>query len=273
MRHSSNVMPPIFIAGPTRSGTTLLRWGLDAHPNIVCRSEKNFLSLFVRCFKHEILEYPVGECFDQKKLAKLRLMQDMSIDAGEIARRYRRFHESFYTDLCTRFQKPRWADDTHLLLDYGIAAIDVMYEQTPKYVMAIRHGLDSILSSYEMWGSPIDKMMEYWCAVADLHYAFAQEHAERCLRIRYEDLVQEPQVTFDRIFSFLGEQSVPNVNERIFSVDHGFGIGDSKICNAKTIHADSVGKWRSVPSSLYREAVDMHSDFNDILSQLGYDPV
>jgi len=265
--------PPAFIAGPVRSGTTLLRWILDSHPNVVSRSEQNFLTPVVATFNREFLDAPVGEGFATQKLAMLREQQDLNTPPNEIARRFRRLHESFYHDLCTHCGKRRWADNTHSLLDYLIAALDVMYEQTPLYLIATRHGLDAVLSAQEKFGGDIRKRLEYWCAVVDLHSAFLEAHPGRCLRVKYEELVTDPQMTCDGIFSFLGEEPLGDIENAVFRADHGPYFGDHKIHRTREVHKLSVNRWQTVPPSHYRAAVDDCPQFNALMLRLGYPPV
>ncbi|MDB6083137.1 MAG: hypothetical protein JWN43_1018 [Gammaproteobacteria bacterium] len=265
--------PPVFIAGPARSGTTLLRWILDSHPNIVCRSEQNFLRPLVAAFKNAFLEPPAGDTFAEAQLKKLHLHQDMRTDPPEIARRFRRLHESFYLDLCARAGKSRWADNTHTVLDFMIAAIDVMYDHTPHYLLATRHGLDGILSNVEKFGGDIRTKIEYWCGVVGLHTAFMEADPDRCLRVRYEELVSRPQEVCDGIFRFLGEEPIPDMAHRIFACDHGPRFGDHKIHGTGRVHTDSIGRWRSVSPLLYRAEVDHCPQFNALMVQLGYQPV
>jgi hypothetical protein len=261
---------PIFVVGPARSGTTLIRWILDTHPRIVCRSEQNFLHAFVVCFQDTFLKSPAGDRFDRDQLKQLRKWYDLTAEEGEIAKRFRAFHESFYADLALRQRKQRWADNTHAILDFHIAAMDLIYRHTPSYVMIVRHGLDCAVSAMERFPTQsFDESFRYWASVVNLHRAFADAHPSRCLRITYEQLIAEPQTTTNSIFEFLNENESVDIRN-VFLRDHGPRFGDPKIHNTDSFHASSVGKWANVPRSLYARLLDTVPQFKDEMNRCGY---
>jgi len=51
--HKSMQAAPVFLIGCHRSGTTLMRYLLDAHPNLACPPESKFLAAL-----HEVFKYP-----------------------------------------------------------------------------------------------------------------------------------------------------------------------------------------------------------------------
>lgn len=264
------IKTPIFIIGPVRSGTTLLRWALDSHPNIVCRSEQNFLRPLIDTFKQEFLSDPVGNTFDQVKLARLKHHHAMQTPPTEIARRFRRLHESFYLDLCKHLKKNRWADNTHVINDYMFPVLDIIYEHTPVYLMLTRHGLDVALSSQEKFGGIFSDHIKYWCGVTTLQLSFLNTHPGRCFMLRYEDLVMHPQDVLDKVFGFLHEDPIKDVENRIFSREHGPHFGDHKIGHTSRVHTKSVNKWRSLPNNIYGDTVDSCHDFREIMLHVGY---
>jgi hypothetical protein len=61
--------------------------------------------------------------------------------------------------------------------------------------------------------------------------------------VRYEDLVANPDAQAARIFSFLGEDSLPEVAQSCFAADREqFGPSDPKIWATSGIIRDSVGR-------------------------------
>jgi len=53
-----------------------------------------------------------------------------------------------------------------------------------------------------------------------------ERYPERCHRVRYEDLVEQPDAVTRNIFEFLGLPPFPGIADRCFSADHDrFGRG------------------------------------------------
>jgi hypothetical protein len=263
--------PPVFIAGPARSGTTLLRWIVDTHPRLVARSEQNWLQPIVAAFKKELLTEPIGDELDAAKVSRLSTTFGVRTPIDDIVRRFRTLHESFYLDLCRETGKVRWADGTHAVNDYLLPAIDVLYEQSPIYFILVRHGLDTAVSLSEKFSQSLAESLKYWTTVTDLQLAFAGAHADRCVVIRYEDLVADAQAVSDRLFSFAGEDPVPDVASRMFSTDHGPAFGDHKILQAGAVHARSVGRWHTVDERVRRIAIESTPHFAATLRRAGYE--
>jgi hypothetical protein len=204
----------------------------------------------------------------------LRQQQNVSAERAALCDRFRQFHESFYLDLLAKTHKRRWADGTHRMLDRYIAVVDVIHRQTPRYVLLVRHGLDSAISATEKFPQmSLEAYLHYWSAVVDLHRAFAEAHPKRCLCVRYEDLVVRPQVCADVIFGFLGELSVQDIERAVFGKDHGPKFGDHKILQTNGFHADSIGRWERAPRSSYSAAIENCSVFNEAMMSCGYNPI
>jgi len=85
----------------------------------------------------------------------------------------------------------------------------------------IRSGLDACpwgLTGYGfdeyIVGSPGNAVLalaRYWLDNATLIHEVEKEHSQRCHRIRYEDLVQDPEETMREVYAFVGVQSAPGV--------------------------------------------------------------
>jgi hypothetical protein len=91
----------------------------------------------------------------------------------------------------------------------------------------------------------------------------------RCHRVRYEDLVADPEAVAEGIFGFLGVGSQPGISGRCFAPERErVGRGDYKIWHTSQITADSVGRGWSVPVSPIEPAVAAR--VNQIADKLGY---
>jgi hypothetical protein len=146
----------------------------------------------------------------------------------------------------------------------------------------IRSGLDACpwgLTGYGfdqyIVGSPGNAVLalaRYWLDNATLIHAVEEGHPERCHRIRYEDLVQDPEAAMREVYAFLGVQSAPEAVRACFSGDRErFGPADHKIWATSKISDDSVGRGESVPAKLIMPQVTVA--MNELLDKLGYLPV
>lgn len=200
---------PIIVGSP-RSGTTLLRFILDAHPDLAIPPETGFLAIgqqLVRdgadreIFFRRVTAYPDeapawGDfgLDAQEFLTRLRGLDPYSVPEG---------FRLFYRMYAARFGKPRWGDKTPL---YGLhlQSIQTLLPEA-RFIHLIRDGRDASLSLRRCWFSPGDDMRvlaDYW----RLNILATREQAKGAphyLEVRYEDLVREPENVVRRICSFI----------------------------------------------------------------------
>jgi hypothetical protein len=154
-----------------------------------------------------------------------------------------------------------------------------------KFICLHRHPMDVIASGIEAcpWGltnygfepyaagSPgnsVVALARYWVEHTAGILAVEERYPEACHRVRYEDLVADPDAVTQKIFEFLGLPQVPEIADQCFSADHDrFGAGDFKVWNTSRITDDSVGRGWSIPSSLI---APMAGTVNVLAGPLGY---
>ena len=92
---------------------------------------------------------------------------------------------------------------------------------------------------------------------------------ERCLRVRYEDLVTDTELAAARIFAFLGAAPVPGIGKSCFSAERErFGPADYKIWYTSAISDRSIGRGWSVPAAMI--APPVLAQVNELAGELGY---
>jgi hypothetical protein len=134
-----------------------------------------------------------------------------------------------------------------------------------RFICLYRHCMDVIASGVETspWGlqgfgfseyahqypgNSVAAIGSYWVNVARTMLAFEQENRDRCLRVRYEDLVTTPEATAAAVFDFIGAPPVPDIATRCLTEDHDkSGPGDSKIWFTQEISRASMGRGVAVP--------------------------
>ena len=88
------------------------------------------------------------------------------------------------------------------------------------------------------------------------------------LRLRYEDLVREPETTLTRVFKFLDLTMPVDMLDSIFTTNHVVGPGDSKILSTTGIHTDSIG--HSSRLAMEKLSSDRRRRIDELHSRLGY---
>jgi hypothetical protein len=189
--------PPIFIIGSPRSGTTLLRLMLDSHPRISCGEETHFL---------RDLEAIVGRNWE--------LVSTYGLDRDWWLARIRALYADFQLEVLTRSGKARWAekDPTYTL---HLPFIEELFPDA-MYVHLLRDGHDVVASFRDRWGytSAARAARTEWARYVKAARGFGQHlPEERFFELRYEDLVAEPALQGQRLFTFLGEEWDPSVLE------------------------------------------------------------
>lgn len=101
----------------------------------------------------------------------------------------------------------RWIDHTPI----NMAHAHALYESWPKacFVHIVRDGRGVFSSVRSLdWGpfSPV-AAAEWWCARCAPGLAMEGLLGDRCVRVRYEDVVTDPAATLDRLVSFLGGEA------------------------------------------------------------------
>jgi hypothetical protein len=199
-------LPIPFIVGVPRSGTTLLRLMLDAHPQLAIPPETHFIP--GACKRCRNSAHPAKSFMEF--LSSHPRWNDWHVDKSTLASAVHSLDpfdtrlaiNAFYRIYANRFHKPGWGDKTpgyllHMPLIYGLFP-------EAHFIHVIRDCRDVYLSVKDMWWGPDtpDKTALWWkdriCqarkdASAIPHY----------LEIRFDDLVLAPEKTLDKICGFL----------------------------------------------------------------------
>lgn len=100
--------------------------------------------------------------------------------------------------------------------------------------------------------------------------AFEQTHPSTCHRVRYEDLVADPEAIATGIFRFLGVDQVPGISRLCFTTRerHPFGPSDHKVWATSEVRTESVGRGARIPAvAVPKPVLDL---VNSLHEELGY---
>jgi hypothetical protein len=105
------------------------------------------------------------------------------------------------------------------------------------------------------WDVHVNKMLDFEAA-----------HSDRCLRVRYEDIVADPEQRMRNMFQFLGEPWDDRVMA-YYEQPHDLGRGDRKALIQKGIKA-SVDNWHSLDPDLIHGIDEI---VGETAARLGYE--
>jgi protein-tyrosine sulfotransferase len=259
---SSAAAPGIVILGMPRSGTTLLRRLLDAHPAICCPPETNLLSAAGRFLREEAFASGIS-------IGVLSGLRFAGIAEQVVVARLRQLVFGFLQDICRQNGKNRWAEKTAFNI-FHLDQIEQLCAGACRFLCLVRHPLDVVCSLKELadkmgmyvaelhpyirqYAAPLEAFAHAWVDMHARLRRFVSDHPSDCLLLKYEDFVHHPAAELQRVFDFLGEPAdVPALLEHAMQGTEALGLGDWKTYEHRAIHAESVGRWQHLsPSTVY----------------------
>jgi hypothetical protein len=259
-----------------RSGSTLLRFVLDAHPDLACPPETNLPMLCVQLAT-------VWSLIEGAPLSANRGDEPPQIPEAAIAG-VRETMDRMVGSYLARRAKTRYCDKSLGTARYAPLLRRVYPEA--RFICLYRHPMDVIASGAEAcpWGlngygfdpyiaatpgNAVMALANFWADNVRVTLAAEESFPEACLRLRYEDLVADPEATAAAVFEFLQVPAAPGITQACFSAERErFGPADYKIWYTSQISADSVGRGWSVPTAMI--APQLLAVMNELAGRLGY---
>ena len=196
-----------FVVGVGRSGTTLLRMMLDAHPQMAIPPETHFIPKVVDACQNTASN--PAEVFVETLVSHPR-WNDFKLETETFREQVRGVHRFnvgdglrvFYKLYAARFGKSRWGDKTPTYLTQMRLISGLLPEAC--FIHLIRDGRDVALSIKDLWFGPrsITDAAQTWSD----RIISARKHSSdlpNYLELRYEDLLRETEPTLKKICSFL----------------------------------------------------------------------
>ncbi len=199
--------PAPFVVGVTRSGTTLLRMMLDAHPQLTIPPETHFVPDLIEASREEhaspeslhavvVNNRRWGDFHVDSDALLARFLEIKPLNAGDALR-------AFF-DLYAEGQgKPRWGDKTPIYINRMMLIERALPEA--RMIHLIRDGRDAAVSRAKRVlkePTPMYKVAERW----KNRILRAREQAPRLnhyLELRYEDVVLDTEATLRRICEYV----------------------------------------------------------------------
>lgn len=247
---------PIFVAGPDRSGTTLMYSILRAHPNISMTRRSNMWRYFHRRYgdltSDENLERCLQDMTRYRKMGPLHLDEKKVRDefiTGE--RTYGRLFAVVHTQEAARADKRRWGDKS--LHNEHFA--DRIFDEFPdaRVIHMVRDPRDRYASVSRRHGQNLSRVgaaTGRWLRSVRIGRRNLGRYPDRYMFVRYEDLATAPAVTVKEICDFIGEDFDPSMLEMKPIVEHRDKGGNSSFGDlpSGTISQRAVGRFKQVLS-------------------------
>lgn len=273
------VNPPVFVLCGGRSGSTLLRFLLDAHPDLACPPETNLPVMAGQLAT-------VWSLIAGAPLAKER-GDEPPVIPDEAIRGVRRTLDEMTGSYLARRGKKRYCDKSLGTARFAELLLRIYPEA--KFLCLYRHPMDVIASGIEAcpWGlngygfdpyiagtpgNAVWALARFWMDNVTAILAAEEEFGASCHRVRYEDLVSDPEAVADGIFGFLGVAPAPGISASCFTPERErFGPADYKIWHTSEVSASSVGRGWSIPVGMLPPPA--REQLNELAGKLGYVPV
>jgi protein-tyrosine sulfotransferase len=262
---------PIIVLCTARSGSTMLRYLLDAHPMIACPPEVRMGS---------VLTSVSG------------LWRDVLGSEGHSEGRAaaRGAVEAVMDRYVQQRGKRTWCDKSVSTVP-SLDAITTAFPDA-RYLCLYRHPMDMIASGMEAsrWGygrfgfqpyveerpgNLVGALAQYWIDRTSKILECEDARQVKCHRITYETLVAQPVDTLRSILAFLGLDSgtelLQDMVTRAFVSSHGDGLRDFKADYTASVQTSSVGRGRAVPEYLVQGI--QRDALKALCRRLGYEEI
>jgi len=269
----------IVVLGFPRSGTTLLRRILNAHPDIACPGETCIFSACARFMHSELVS-------DGLEFGVLNGLAFAGVEPSQTLRRLREFAFTFCEDHARMQTKRRWAEKTAVDI-FHLEKIEQLCGSNVQYVCIVRHGLDVAISLQEFsergfgylseiheyvkhYPRPMEAFTYAWADVNARLLEFLERQGTGAVLLRYEDLISDPMKHVKKLFEFLGETVDETILSRAFVRERAPGLGDWKAYAKEKIDDGSIQRWRSLPPFIIGRLGHI---CNPVLREFAYDEV
>ncbi|XP_025836284.1 protein-tyrosine sulfotransferase [Agrilus planipennis] len=258
-------MPLIFIGGVPRSGTTLMRAMLDAHPQVRCGQETRVIPRLLQLRHHWIKSEKESLRLEQAGITKPVLNSAIAAFVLEIIAKHGE-------------PAPRLCNKDPFTLKMGTYVMELF--PNAKFLFMVRDGRATVhsiisrkvtISGFDMT-SYRQSMIKWNQAVEAMNNQCNELGKDRCLKVPYEQLVLHPREWMQKVLKFLDLPWNETVLHHEDFINNGISL--SKVERSsdqviKPVNLEALSKWVGhFPDDVIRDMADLAP----MLSVLGYDP-
>ncbi|KAG5681800.1 hypothetical protein PVAND_011208 [Polypedilum vanderplanki] len=260
-------MPLIFIGGVPRSGTTLMRAMLDAHPDVRCGQETRVVPRLIQMYANWM-----------KQEVEWKRLQEAGVDKPVLSNAV----AQFCLEVIASHGEPanRFCNKDPLTLKYGVLVSELFPNM--KYIFMVRDGRATVhsiierkvtvtgfdLNDYRMSMQKWNRMIKGMFVQCELL------GKDKCMLVNYEKLVLEPKKMMEKILKFLDLPWNENVlhHEDFINKTHGIRLSNVERSTdqvKRAINLEALSKW---VGKIPKDAVKDMAKLAPMLKILGYDP-
>ena len=281
------------MVGVGRSGTTLLRLMLDAHPQLAMPPETGFIPGLIKAVKEPDAtpESALEAVTSHRKWGDFPMSEDELLERwrGLDRIRARPVVRAFYELYAEHQGKPRWGDKTPGYTMYMGRISRTLPEA--RFVHVIRDGRAVALSrmrTLALRPTEMSKVANRWQKRVRKARSKGSE-LDHYLEIRYESLVREPEATLRQVCDFIDLEWDPALleyhrrsEERLAELDRDIPAWGKKLPRSaesrmalhtqttKPLDPARIDRWRDELSA--EDVATFELVAGDLLSELGYEP-
>jgi protein-tyrosine sulfotransferase len=267
----------VVIVGHPRSGTTLLRRWIDAHPDFTAPPETHLLSAAGRFLHADKTALGV----DMGVLAGLNFA---GFDDSIVLKRLRDFVVAFLDEYALSQNAKRWVEKTAFDV-FFLEKISDLLQDTVQYVGVVRHPLDVAISTAEFCdkaglypdalrgfvqqsSSPLAAFITSWAVAFKNLKKLSERYPANFVMLRYEDMVQNPEAISDGLYNFLGAE--PPKERRKLGGTNVFGFSDHRTFEIPPFDVSRISRWAHLPAN---QVIELTANIQDLMTELGYESV
>jgi len=274
---------PFFIIGSGRSGSTLLRRILCAHPAVHIPPETYVLGPAIGLWETTegqpwtarvglLLDlFERHPEFDTFGISLSSLRNRLVGEGSPPANRLRDVLTAFYLDHARQSGKrPHAFGDKTPLNTFHLDALHRTFDDA-RYIHIVRDGVDAA-ASYVAAGiyGDLSAAAQRWTRSVSLARDFHERNVAPCIEVRYEELVSTPEPVTRQVCAFLGVTFIPGMlaSEHIATTLGDVPLRRHHARVLEPITAGRVGAARRTLSASEKALIGFHS--NAALARFGY---
>lgn len=268
---------PIFIAGPDRSGTTLLFALLASHPNISMVRRTNMWRYFHERYGDLQEEDNFERCLGEM-LRYNRIQTFLQPDAERVRNEFRRGKPTYghlfsilHEQHAASLGKRRWGDKSLHTEHY----VDRVFSEFPeaRILHITRDPRDRYASVRKRHNRDVPRLGAAngrWLLSMRKALENRKRYPDRYMILRFEDLAGNTEETLQKICAFIGEPYTPEMLSMSGAKDHAESGGNSSFGKLEPgkISQKPIGRYREVLSNI--EIAFIQSLTGEYMRQLGY---